>query len=78
MIWIFCEPVSLAVRADRLFANFAFKRVLEDIVANAADQFGQEGSYVRFVIDVVLLIDIARDLFSSADRSYAAARARVK
>ena len=57
MIGVLGEPVALAVGADGFLADFALERILEKVVADAADQLGQERSHVCLVIDEVLLID---------------------
>ena len=36
MVGIFGEPVTLTIRANGLFTNFAFKRILKNVVAHAA------------------------------------------
>ena len=36
-VWILLEPVSLAVSTQWLFANNAFDRIFQDIVANSTN-----------------------------------------
>ena len=60
MIRIFREPVSLAVGANGFLADLALQGVLEYVVADTAYQLGKEGCNIGLVIDVVLLVDVAR------------------
>ena len=55
-IRILHEPVRLTVAAQRLLAGLALDGALQDVVADAADELGQEGLYVLRVVNPVLLI----------------------
>jgi hypothetical protein len=55
MIWVFSEPVSLAVRAYGFLADLALEGVLQYVVAHPADKLGEESCHVRLVLDEVLL-----------------------
>jgi hypothetical protein len=56
VIGVLCEPVTLAVRADRLLADLALQRILKDVIAYTAYKFGQESSDIGLVLYVVLLV----------------------
>lgn len=51
------EPVSLAITAEWLLTVFALDWVLQDVVADAANELRQEGLHVLRVVDLVLLVD---------------------
>jgi len=59
VIWVLCEPVSLAVRADWFFADFTFKGVLQDVIAYATNKLRQERCYISLIVNVVLFIHIS-------------------
>lgn len=52
------EPVRLAVTAERLLAVLALDGVLQDVVADTADQLRQEGLDVLRVMYPILLVDV--------------------
>ena len=60
MIRILSEPVSLAVGAYGFLADLALEWVLEYVVADAAYQLRQERCHIRLIVDVVLLVHVAR------------------
>ncbi len=59
MVWVLCEPVSLAVRAYWFFADFTFKGILQDVIAYAANKLRQERCYISLIVNVVLFIHIS-------------------
>lgn len=58
MIWILSKPMSFAIRANGFFADLAFKRILQNVVAYATDQLWEEGGHVTFVVNEVFFIYI--------------------
>ena len=56
MVGIGREPLSFAVGADRLLADLALQRVLQDVVAHPAQQLRQERSYLLLVCYLLLLV----------------------
>lgn len=50
------EPDAFAVPADGFLALLALQRFLQDLVAHAADQLGQERFHLRLVRDVLFLV----------------------
>ena len=51
------EPMGLAVTTKRLLTGLALNGVLQDVVADAANELGQEGLDVLRVVNPVLLVN---------------------
>jgi hypothetical protein len=51
--------VSLAVGANGFLADLALQGVLEYVVADTANQLGKKCCHIRFVVYIVLLVNIA-------------------
>lgn len=62
-VWVLHEPMRLAITAQWLLAIFALDGVFQNVVADAADEFGEEGFDVLRIKNLIFFVDELLVLF---------------